>query len=101
MIQGDMKDKEERIHPTQKPIHLYKWCLMNYAKTCDRILDTHVGSGSSLIACSDMGYDVVGFEIDEEYFQKSSERLKMAVGQIRIDELTGKPAEQMKFWEDL
>ena len=57
MIQGDMKNKEDRIHPTQKPVKLYEWILMNYAKEGDKILDTHLGSGSSAIAAHNLGYD--------------------------------------------
>lgn len=70
-----MKNKEERFHPTQKPVALYKWILSNYANAGDLILDTHVGSASSLVACEDMGFDYVGFEIDEEYYKKACERL--------------------------
>ena len=58
MLQGNMKEKEERIHPTQKPVALYKWLLKNYAKDGDRILDTHGGSMSIAIACHDMGFDL-------------------------------------------
>ena len=61
-------DKELRIHPTQKPVALYKWLLKNYAKPGDKILDTHVGSASSLIACYDYGFDFIGFEIDKDYY---------------------------------
>lgn len=62
------------IHPTQKPIALYKWLLSNYAKQGDRILDTHLGSGSSRIAAYDMGFDFVGYELDAEYFDAMSKR---------------------------
>lgn len=68
-IQGDMQDKEKRIHPTQKPVALYKWLLTHYAKKGDKILDTHVGSASSLIACYDLQFDAVGFEIDKIFYQ--------------------------------
>lgn len=77
--------KGERFHPTQKPIELYKWLLQNYAKKGDKILDTHVGSASSLIACEDMGFQYVGFEIDEEYYQKASARIEEFRQQIRMD----------------
>lgn len=80
------KDKDERIHPTQKPVALYKWLLKNYAKEGDLILDTHVGSASSLIACEQMGFDYVGFEIDKEYYDKGVERLRIHNAQIRLDE---------------
>lgn len=76
MLQGDMKHKEKRIHPTQKPVALYKWLLKNYAKPGDKILDTHLGSGSIAIACHDMGFDLTGYEIDAEYFQAAKERLE-------------------------
>jgi site-specific DNA-methyltransferase (adenine-specific) len=75
MLQGDMKNKEYRIHPTQKPIKLYKWLLSHYAHPEDKILDTHVGSASSLIACHQMGFDYIGFEIDKDYWQAATERL--------------------------
>ena len=74
-----------RFHPTQKPIALYKWLLSNYAEKGDLILDTHVGSASSLIACEDLGFDYVGFEIDEEYYSKAKERLDDFNAQIRIE----------------
>ena len=77
-------DKSERIHPTQKPVALYKWILSNYAKPGDKILDTHVGSASSLIACYDMGFDYVGFEIDEEYYKKAKQRLEDEMAQVRF-----------------
>ena len=78
-------DKSERIHPTQKPVALYKWLLTNYAKQGDKILDTHVGSASSLIACYDLGFDYVGFEIDKEYYRLAKERLDAEMAQIRFD----------------
>src|SRR5690606_2418336 len=58
----------DKIHPTQKPVALYKWLLKNYAKPGDKILDTHLGSGSSRIAAYDMGFDFTGYEIDPDYF---------------------------------
>ena len=64
----------QRIHPTQKPIKLYKWLLTNYAKQGDKILDTHLGSGSSRIAAWDMGFDFVGYELDPDYFQAQEKR---------------------------
>ncbi len=87
MLQGNMKDKELRFHPTQKPVALYKWILTNYAKEGDKILDTHVGSASSLIACEQLGFDYVGFEIDEEYYQKSKERLDKHNAQVTLWEV--------------
>lgn len=87
MLQGDMKNKERRIHPTQKPVALYKWILKNYADDGDLILDTHVGSASSLIACEDMGFKYVGFEIDETYYRESKERLETYKAQMTINDL--------------
>lgn len=83
MLQGDMQNKEQRLHPTQKPVALYKWILTNYAKPGDKILDTHVGSASSLIACYDLGFDYVGFEIDEEYYKLATQRLVDEMAQVR------------------
>ena len=77
--------QEGRFHPTQKPVALYKWILTNYAKQGDKILDTHVGSASSLIACYDMGFDYVGFEIDEEYYKQAMQRLEEEMAQIRFN----------------
>lgn len=73
-----------KIHPTQKPIPLYKWLLHNYAKKGDLILDTHVGSASSLIACYDMGFDAVGFELDKDYYEASKKRLEEFMAQGRL-----------------
>jgi site-specific DNA-methyltransferase (adenine-specific) len=73
---GFQKQKpEQRIHPTQKPIALYKWILENYAKQGDKILDTHLGSGSIAIACHDYGYDLTACELDTEYYEKALDRL--------------------------
>lgn len=74
MLQGDMKNKEVRIHPTQKPVKLYDWLLKNYAKEGDKILDTHLGSGSSAIAAHYGGFDFVGCELDEDYFKSAMNR---------------------------
>jgi site-specific DNA-methyltransferase (adenine-specific) len=74
MLQGDMKNKEHRIHPTQKPVKLYDWLLKNYAKEGDKILDTHLGSGSSAIAAHYGGFDFVGCELDEDYFKAAKQR---------------------------
>ncbi len=84
MLQENMKNKEVRIHPTQKPVTLYKWILKNYAKEGDKILDTHVGSASSLIACHQMGFDYIGFELDKEYYKLANERLEITKAQISI-----------------
>ena len=88
MLQGDMKNKEIRIHPTQKPIKLYQWLLQNYAKPGQRILDTHLGSGSSAIAAHYFGVDFVGCELDEDYFNAAKKRFQMATAQTTLfDEL--------------
>lgn len=84
MLQGDMKNKEFRIHPTQKPVALYKWLLNRYAKSDDIILDTHVGSASSLIACYETGHKYVGFEIDPVYFESAQSRLRNAEAQMTL-----------------
>ena len=84
MIQGNMKEKEDRFHPTQKPIALYKWILSRYAQEGDKILDTHVGSASSLIACEQMGFKYVGFEIDSEYYEKARKRMEIETAQMSI-----------------
>ena len=84
MLQGDMKNKEQRIHPTQKPVKLYEWLLMNYAKEGDRILDTHLGSGSIAIACHNLGFDLVGCELDTDYFNAAKKRLQQHQSQLRI-----------------
>ena len=76
MRQQNMKNKEARIHPTQKPVALYKWLLKNYAKEGDKILDTHLGSGSITIACHDYGFDLVGCELDKDYFEAAKKRLE-------------------------
>lgn len=66
----------DRIHPTQKPVALYKWLLQNYAKEGDTILDTHVGSGSIMIACWELGFDFVGCELDKDYYEAAIKRFK-------------------------
>lgn len=89
MLQGNMKHKEERIHPHQKPIALYKWILSHYAKAGDTILDTHLGSGSSRIAAYDMGFDFVGTELDAEYFEKQEKRFRDHCAQGNLFEFSG------------
>jgi len=84
MLQGNMKNKEIRIHPTQKPVALYEWLLQNYANKGDKILDTHVGSASSLIACHKLGFEYIGFELDEDYFKSATARLEAVKSQISI-----------------
>ena len=73
-----------RIHPTQKPVALYRWLLHNYAKQGDRILDTHLGSGSSAIACHGMGFDMVGIELDADYYTASIKRFKEQTAQVAM-----------------
>lgn len=84
MLQGDMKNKEFRIHPTQKPVKLYEWLLINYAKTGDKILDTHLGSGSHAIACHNLGFELTACELDKEYYEASLKRLKQHQQQLTI-----------------
>lgn len=85
MLQEKMgNEKEQRIHPTQKPVPLYKWLLSKYAEPGDKILDTHVGSASSLIACIDMGFDFVGFELDTDYYQSATKRMEMFQSQLKM-----------------
>ena len=84
MLQQNMKDKEIRIHPTQKPVALYKWLLDKYAKEGDKILDTHLGSMSIAIACADYGFELVGCELDKEYYDKGIQRVKNHVSQLKL-----------------
>lgn len=86
MLQGDMKHKEERIHPTQKPITLYAWILRNYAKEGATIYDPFVGSGSSRIAAYKLGFDFTGCEIDTEYHAAQEARFRAeCFGEICIN----------------
>ena len=80
--QGTTEDP--RIHPAQKPIALYEWLLNNYAKKGDKILDTHVGSASSLIACYNLGFDYVGFELDKDYYEQANKRLENHKNQMNM-----------------
>lgn len=82
MLQGDMKKKENRIHPTQKPVKLYQWLLANYAKPGQRILDTHLGSGSSAIAAHYAGHEFVGVELDKDYYDAAVDRFQSETSQI-------------------
>jgi len=104
MLQGDMKNKEHRIHPTQKPVALYKWILNKYAKIkCDhkheehyrhlcsdcknsnvKILDTHLGSGSIAIACHDLGFDLTACELDTEYYDAAMKRINNHKKQLKL-----------------
>lgn len=78
------KKEDARFHPTQKPVALYMWILKHYANQGDKILDTHVGSASSLIAFHQTGHEFVGFEIDPEYYAKAKQRLEIAQSQISL-----------------
>ncbi len=89
MIQENMKNKEYRIHPTQKPVALYEWILTTFAAAGDTILDTHVGSASSLIACRNTGHKFVGFELSEHYFNLSQERYRQETAQMRLSDFVG------------
>jgi site-specific DNA-methyltransferase (adenine-specific) len=84
MIQQNMKDKEQRFHPTQKPVALYKWLLKNYAKEGDKILDTHGGSMSIAIACHDMGFDLDLCELDADYYAAGAKRFEQHKAQLTI-----------------
>lgn len=84
--QGNKRLNEKRIHPTQKPVALYEWLLSRYAKPNDIILDTHVGSASSLIACYNTNHKFVGFELDEYYYKVSKQRLDTEMAQMRLSD---------------
>ena len=73
-----------KIHPTQKPVKLYEWLLINYAKEGHRILDTHLGSGSIAIACYNLGYDLTACELDKEYYNAAMKRIEQHKLQTRI-----------------
>ena len=81
---GMVNSGEKKIHPTQKPVQLYKWILDKYAKEGDKILDTHLGSMSIAIACHDYGFDLYGCELDKEYFDKAMERINNHVAQQKL-----------------
>lgn len=82
--QGNKTLNEKRIHPTQKPVKLYEWLLKNYAKPDDKILDTHLGSGSIAIACYNLDFDFVGYEIDLDYYNAAIKRLEEHKKQQRM-----------------
>jgi site-specific DNA-methyltransferase (adenine-specific) len=84
IFEGNLLKHEKRIHKTQKPIILYKWLLTNYAKQGDKILDTHLGSGSSRIAAYDMGFDFVGYELDKDYFDAQEKRFNDFKQQLKL-----------------
>jgi site-specific DNA-methyltransferase (adenine-specific) len=76
--------QQNRIHPTQKPVALYKWLLDKYAKPTDKILDTHLGSGSIAIACHDYKFDLTACELDKEYFDKAMQRINNHTNQVKL-----------------
>ena len=84
IMQGNKSLNEHRIHPTQKPVALYEWLITRYAKKDDIILDTHVGSASSLIACHNLNYAYVGFEIDKHYYELATRRMNEHFSQLRL-----------------
>ena len=77
-------DRSQRFHPTQKPIKLYEWLLMNYAKENDKIIDTHLGSGSIAIACHNLGYELTGCELDKDYYEAAMKRIEQHKQQQRL-----------------
>ena len=87
MLQEDMKNKQKRIHPTEKPIQLYEWLLDKYAKKGDKILDTHGGSMSIAIACHNLGFDLDCCELDKEYFEQAKKRFEEHTKQIMLTDM--------------
>lgn len=83
--QGNKKLNEVRIHPTQKPVALYKWLLKNYAKPEYKILDTHLGSGSICIACDEMGFEITGIELNEHYYEAAKKRIQIHQLQTKLE----------------
>lgn len=81
---GNIKEYETKIHPTQKPVALYRWLLAKYAKPGDTILDTHLGSGSIVIACLDLGYPLTAFEMDEQYLEPAVKRIENYLKQPKM-----------------
>jgi site-specific DNA-methyltransferase (adenine-specific) len=81
---SDRKAEGGKIHPTQKPVKLYEWLLMNYAKEGDKILDTHLGSGSIALACHNLGYDLTACELDKEYYKAAMKRIEQHKQQVRM-----------------
>ena len=84
MLQEKISEKETRIHPTQKPVALYKWLLTNYAKPGDKILDTHGGSMSIAIACHDLNFDLDLWELDEDYYAAGVKRYEEHIAQLQL-----------------
>ena len=84
MFRYSVLSERGKIHPTQKPVKLYEWLLDNYAKEGDKILDTHLGSGSNAIACHNRGFDLTAYEIDKDYFEATSKRIKDHIAQLTL-----------------
>jgi len=84
LLQENMKEKQVRIHPTEKPIQLYRWLLQNYAKPGYKIFDSHVGSGSSIIACILEDYSYIGCELDKDYYKSAEDRIEQYKAQGRL-----------------
>ena len=87
MLQGDMRSKEYRIHPTQKPVALYEFCLQRFARPGDKILDTHAGSASCLVAAHRLDHPWLGFELDPDYYRLAQERLDREISRNRLKPL--------------
>lgn len=90
MLQENMRQKEIRLHPNQKPVALYKFILSTYAKLNDLILDTHAGSASSLIACEDLGFKYIASELDKYYYSQSLQRLEAHLSQGKLFQRVGR-----------
>ena len=101
MIQGDMKEKEVRIHSTQKPVKLYKWVLSNFAKPGYKIFDSHLGSGSHAIACHDYGFELTACELKESIFTDCLNRFKQHEKQIKPSFIEEKNNDQENFQQKL
>lgn len=84
MLQENMKNKEQRIHPTQKPVDLYGWLLNNFANPGERIIDTHLGSGSICIAAHKLGFEMMGIELDPGYYNAAKQRLLYHQAQLTL-----------------
>ena len=84
VINLSSQSNEERIHVCQKPVKLYEWLLTNYAKQGDKILDTHLGSGSHAIACNNLGFELTACELDRDYYEASIKRIQQATAQQRM-----------------
>lgn len=94
---GDKRRNEPRVHPTQKPVALYEWLLDNYAKAGQKILDTHLGSGSSAVAARSRGFEFAGIELDPGHFEQACRRVERAARQVQLFTPTAPKAEQMRL----